>query len=468
MDTPSERPHGVGTLPAVPQWVTEPVPFRGICATDHNPQRSQLGASIEAAYEAKAKKMSEAGLALADLGDYISKKICDWEKEGLTEALGLASDINDTVQRYCKNLTKDGNDNQNGSSVPLQNNSDAPPTSWASAVKAASTATTSVKDTAKNTANANPKTTTPKEAALPRLFARLPPDHKVRAINPYATLKQLRSELPAALGNHIKEVQAVPSGIAIIPRTDWGSACLIQAQAQISKVFDGALVEQESKWTSFVIPNVPCSYVDYTGQRQAISNTLLKEEVERQTGVKAEKVQWTKPATDPTQTVTGTAVLAVLESTADRVPAWISLFGTRRPIVRKSVKPRVLQCQNCWDFHNQRTCTRRPRCRLCGSKDHIEDNHAHSGPKSPECDCPDRCTNCRGPHPANDLGCPLRPYYSDGTFQKKSKSEKDGIRKAQSAAYYSKHSKRSCSQTLRPGGSVSPAGQDMAMTDRTQ
>ena len=51
-------------------------------------QGTPLGANIKAAYAAKAKKTSEAGQVLADLGDYIAQKIDEWTKAGLTEALG--------------------------------------------------------------------------------------------------------------------------------------------------------------------------------------------------------------------------------------------------------------------------------------------------------------------------------------------------------------------------------------------
>jgi hypothetical protein len=44
-----------------------------------------MGATIKAAYTAKAKGMSEAGQVLADLGDYITQKIDEWTTAGLTD-----------------------------------------------------------------------------------------------------------------------------------------------------------------------------------------------------------------------------------------------------------------------------------------------------------------------------------------------------------------------------------------------
>ena len=442
--TPSRSQRAV----SVPHWVTEPVPFLTSPVSDKL-QGTPMGATIKAAYAAKAKRMSEAGQALADLGDYITQKMDEWTKAGLTEALGLASEINDTVQKYCENLAKDGTGSQNSTSAPENKTTSL---SWASIAANSAKATKS------------PKAATPKAASpAPRLFARLPPEHKARGSNPYATLHKLRAELPESVGSMIREVRAVPSGIAIIPQAGWSSTSLFQARAQISKALDGAPIEQEQKWHSYIIPNVARSFVDYTGEVQVISDQQMEDEIATQFGFKVEKAHWARSAINA---ASGTVVLAVQENTADRVPAWISLFGTRRPIIRKSDNPRVSQCQNCWDYHNQKSCTRKPRCRLCGSREHTEAGHVHDGPKSPDCDCPQRCTNCRGPHPANDLGCPLRPYCSNGSIQRKTKSEMENIRKAQSVAFYNKQTKRNCAQKSNP--SVPSDRQDTPMNAYNQ
>jgi hypothetical protein len=103
-------------------------------------------------------------------------------------------------------------------------------------------------------------------------------------------------------------------------------------------VLDGAPIEQEQKWQSYVIPNVARSYVDYTGEVQTIPDQQMEDEIVTQIDLKVEKAHWAKSAANAES---GTVVLAVQENSADRVPAWISLFGTRHPIIRKSDKPRV-------------------------------------------------------------------------------------------------------------------------------
>jgi hypothetical protein len=155
------------------------------------------------------------------------------------------------------------------------------------------------------------------------------------------------------------------------------------------------------------------------------------------------KFYWTKTQE---QRDTGTLVLGVSQDTANLMPRSISLYGVKKPIIQKITKPRIQQCKRCWGFHNERTCTRKVRCRLCSSKEHAEEGHIHLGPAISSCNCPNRCTNCRGPHSADDIGCPIRPYYCEGAIQHKTKTQKEAIQKSQSAAYYARYTTRSCKE----------------------
>jgi len=78
-------------------------------------------------------------------------------------------------------------------------------------------------------------------------------------------------------------------------------------------VLDGAPIEQEQKWQSYVIPDVARSYVDYTGEVQTIPDQQMEDEIVTQIGLKVEK------AKSATNAESGTVVLAVQENSADRV-----------------------------------------------------------------------------------------------------------------------------------------------------
>jgi hypothetical protein len=130
------------------------------------------------------------------------------------------------------------------------------------------------------------------------------------------------------------------------------------------------------------------------------------------------------------------------------MPRSILLYGVKKPIIQKFTKPRIQQCKRCWGYHNERTFMRKSRCKLSSSKDHTEQGHIHLGPVTTNCNCPDQCTNCRKPHPADDIGCPIRPYYSGGAIQHKTKPQKEAIQKSQSAAYYARYTARSCKENF--------------------
>jgi hypothetical protein len=74
---------------------------------------TQPNSIIRSAFEAKAKKISEAGQALTELEGYISGKVREWEEAGLTEALGLGTEINSVIRRYCENLNSNNKDSAN-------------------------------------------------------------------------------------------------------------------------------------------------------------------------------------------------------------------------------------------------------------------------------------------------------------------------------------------------------------------
>ncbi|ODM15660.1 hypothetical protein SI65_08894 [Aspergillus cristatus] len=98
-------------------------------------------------------------------------------------------------------------------------------------------------------------------------------------------------------------------------------------------------------------------------------------------------------------------ILATPESAISDVPHWIHFFGRNLRIRRKNINPKVQQCAQCWDFHNPRTCTRQPKCWLCGAKDHTEQDHKEST---------QQCANCLGPAPADHANCPVRPSIKQG------------------------------------------------------
>lgn len=77
------------------------------------------------------------------------------------------------------------------------------------------------------------------------------------------------------------------------------------------------------------------------------------------------------------------------------LPEKLIIYKTRIPII--PYEPRVRRCTKCQRFgHLMKQCRGNSRCSFCG------ENHTQSECKSIK----PNCTNCKGPHPANDPNCP--------------------------------------------------------------
>ncbi|OJJ83782.1 uncharacterized protein ASPGLDRAFT_47456 [Aspergillus glaucus CBS 516.65] len=68
--------------------------------------------------------------------------------------------------------------------------------------------------------------------------------------------------------------------------------------------------------------------------------------------------------------------MAIPEEQARAVPKWTNLFGRNIQIKLKPFRTRIEHCTQFWDYHNPRTCTRTPRCRICSKRDHTEEIHS--------------------------------------------------------------------------------------------
>ena len=124
----------------------------------------------------------------------------------------------------------------------------------------------------------------------------------------------------------------------------------------------------------------------------------------------------------------------------------------------------TVQCSRCWNWHNARCCARPPKCRLCGSSEHLEEGH-HNGCVTPSPhQCPPRCLHCHGPHPADSPTCPLRPVQGRTTLTKGQKLE---IRKSCSAALSQARLEMGCQTQPPPSSPQGASAQDDMAIDMT-
>ena len=106
----------------------------------------------------------------------------------------------------------------------------------------------------------------------------------------------------------------------------------------------------------------------------------------------------------------------------------------------------TVQCSRCWNWHNARCCARPPKCRLCGSSEHLEEGHHNRCDTPSPHQCPPRCLHCHGPHPADSPMCLLRPGQGRTALTKGQKLE---IRKSCFAILSQARSEKGC-QTQPP------------------
>jgi hypothetical protein len=112
------------------------------------------------------------------------------------------------------------------------------------------------------------------------------------------------------------------------------------------------------------------------------------------------------------------------------IPRFLRILGTVVPTHEVKTKPKTIQCTRCYQWHNTRTCGRPQHCNICGSYGHSADTHTSSCNATAPHQCPPKCLHCKGPHPADDLSCPLRPV----PLHPKTKPETAAILKASKAA----------------------------------
>lgn len=260
-----------------------------------------------------------------------------------------------------------------------------------------------------------------------RLFLRIPEDHPARQASPHAVTEILRANLAPAYTSAIKEIQHVPSGLAIWPRDNLGGQLLLEGKELLEKAIQGSQAELEQRWAIYILPGVPTEYTGYDGSPVTISEHMALAEFKIQTNIQPLKLHRSKR--DPQSS---TLIMATLEDETDKVPSWVHLFGKNIRIKQKTFHPKIIQCPICWDFHNPRTCTRSPRCRTCGDTGHSEESHpvAETGEKGTP-----RCTNCCGPFPADHLNCPTRPKTTQGIIVRPTKAQTSAIRQAGSRAW---------------------------------
>ena len=377
---------------------------------DQQPDHELTG-RISTILQARAMREKEEDDDILEILTLLDKKISSMKQKEQPRALSFGKALHTFVQSFFTQSTAKIQDQG-----PTVNPAPAsPPETYAAAIESKSDNKTTRKS----------YTTPPKLERPLRLFLRLPTDHPARHASPHAALQKLRSSLDPSVTGTIKEIQHIPTGLAIGPKDAHSGEILLNKKMEIQQLIQGSNAELEQKWAIFVIPGAIKQYIGYDGSIVTVSEQAAKEEFKLQTGIQPLKLHWSRKRHehDHNTNNTATIIMAVPETSAYRIPPWIHFFGKNLRIIRKIINPKVQQCARCWDYHNPRSCTRRPKCRLCGAKDHTEVNHKESA---------HQCTNCLGPAPADHKHCPVQPNIKHGIVVRVPKSQIAAIRRIES------------------------------------
>jgi len=303
--------------------------------------------------------------------------------------------------------------------MPIRTTTTAPKSdSWA-ARAAAALSSTPAKPKQKPEATTRrvvPRATGPH--ADKRLFARIPP----HALNRLGGIQNVRHALRGAGidDKHTAKCDIVATGIALTPTDDVARRLLLEKAELICCTLNATSLDEAEVWHTYLVKQVPIAIGGYLEAAKNIDDKMVADEALIQTG----------------RSPCSSRMVAKVESSGSR--SWLlsfrqpvdqfRLFDASAPSRELEKKRQIMQCQQCWGFHPDRHCDRNRRCGRCA-----HDSHEH------QCAIPPRCTNCLGPHPADDPACPARPRRQNGQVTRLTKRQSQAVRAAGSALWAKKN-----------------------------
>jgi hypothetical protein len=272
----------------------------------------------------------------------------------------------------------------------------------------------------------------PKARPDTRLFLRLGPNHPAREAGSFALLTALKSTL-GAHAHLLKEALEVPSGFALCTDSLEALTALEKHSDLIAATVEDCQVERQHPWITYRIDNIPRT-VRLLDPLHQLQNRLVTDQILREAVLDfcgQFPVRATETRSSSEQGLFNTSwSLHFLADAHKALPRSLRILGTTahaHPVTRKQ---KTVQCIRCYQWHNSRSCLRPQRCRICGSSKHIEELHPPSCAATPPHQCPAKCLHCGGPHPSDELSCPLRPV----PLHPKTGPQKDALLRAGKAA----------------------------------
>ena len=244
----------------------------------------------------------------------------------------------------------------------------------------------------------------------------------------------------------VQNITRIPTGWSVVARNQEIQEKILESQGQWGPNVDLIVAEKQVTWFTYLIKDFPNELRSYDDTILDFSTTI-SDEIVAQTG--QVPVQWrrsSKPSIDQTKT---TLIISFEKPVRDK----FRLFGLGAYSFLMTKPKRLVQCQNCWQFHPPVQCTATKTCKTCGVSDNEHDTE--------NCQTTPRCANCLGPHHANYEQCYARPKKVGDTYHKLSKPQKIHARKLGAEDY----SRQNIERTTEAGNKVAAEHDKGAATD---
>jgi hypothetical protein len=283
-----------------------------------------------------------------------------------------------------------------------------PPT-YATAAVSDSTAVPELLQTSRLTRKASVKTVKPSQDT--RLFIRLNHNHLARAAGPFAMLTALKRHLKED-AYLIKEVQETKSGFALCTGSTKALDLLEKHTTSITNLITDCKIEKQPDWISYRITFVPRTVRVLDDQVQIqnvlVTDHILSEAIRDETNQHPTRIGQSLHSIQ--SGLFNTTWFVNFETSNHKLlPKILRILGTSVTAHRVITKAKTIQCTKCFQWHNERSCSRPQKCSTCGSSQHTKVDHPQKCATTTLHTCPARCLHCSGPHSADDIHCPLRP-----------------------------------------------------------
>ncbi|BCR91876.1 uncharacterized protein ACHE_70719S [Aspergillus chevalieri] len=202
----------------------------------------ELRKNASIALQARAKKAEEEDKEILEFLNILDKKLSSMKQKNLPRA----SSFGKALQTFAHNYFTQPGANANNQGHTANPGPASPPKTYANAIPTPKL---------NNTTGKKLVVSAPKPARPLRLFLRLPTDHPARHASPHAALQKLRSSLDPAVTDAIKEIQHVPTGLAIGPKDVQNAEILLVNKDDIQQVIQGSVTAQLSAFM-----NIHCQH----------------------------------------------------------------------------------------------------------------------------------------------------------------------------------------------------------------